>query len=42
MDKLNSTNYADFGNIQDRFGQFFGPKNDSHYLDIKFKDFMKD
>ena len=26
LDKLTCTDYMDFGNSQDRFGRFFGPK----------------
>ena len=36
-DKLTCTNYVDFAKCQDRFGLFSGSKNDSNYLDVKFK-----
>ena len=42
LDKLNCTDYVDFGKCQDRFGQFFWSKNDSSYLDVKLKVFRKD
>ena len=42
LDKLTCTDYVDFGNCQDRFGRFFWSKNDSNYLDLKFKVFRKD
>ena len=42
MDKLTCTDYVDFGKCQDRFGQFSLSKNDSDYLDVKFKVFRKD
>ena len=42
LDKLTCTNYVDFGKCQDRFGQFSWSKNDSNYLDVKLKVFMKD
>ena len=42
MDKLTCTNYVDFGNCQDRLGQFFWSKNDSNHLVVKFEVFMKD
>ena len=32
----------DFGKCQNRFGRFFGSKNDSNYLDVKLKVFRKD
>ena len=32
----------DFGNCQDRLGQFSWSKNDSNYLDVKLKVFKKD
>ena len=34
LDKLFCTDYVDFGKC--------GPKNDSNYLDVKFKVFKKD
>ena len=42
LDKLNCTNYVDFGKCQDRFGRFPWSKNDSNYLDVKLKVFRKD
>ena len=42
MDKLTCTDYVDFGECRDRFGQFSWSKNDSNYLDVKFKVFRKD
>ena len=42
LDKLTCTDYVDFGNCQDRFGQFFWSKNDSNYLDVQLKVFRKD
>ena len=42
LDKLTCTDYVDFGKCQDRFGQFSWSKNDSNYLDVKFKIFKKD
>ena len=42
LDKLTYTDYVDFGNCQDRFGQFSWSKNDSNYLDVKLKVFRKD
>ena len=42
LDKLNCTDYVDFGKCQDRFGRFSWSKNDSHYLDVKLKVFKKD
>ena len=42
LDKLFCTDYVDFGKCQDRFGQFSWSKNDSNYLDVKFKVFRKD
>ena len=35
LDKLNSSDYVDFGKCQDRFGQFSWSKNDSNYLYVK-------
>ena len=37
LDKLACTDYVDFGNCQDRFGQLSWSKNDSNYLAIKLK-----
>ena len=37
LDKLTCTDYVDFGKCQDRFGPIFLSKNDSNYLDTKFK-----
>ena len=42
LDKLTCTDYVDFGTCQDRFGRFSWSKNDSNYLDVKFKVFRKD
>ena len=42
LDKLTSTVYVDFGDCQDRYGQFSWSKNDSNYLDVKLKVFKKD
>ena len=42
LDKLTCTDYVDFGECQDRFGQFSWSKNDSNYLDVKLKVFKKD
>ena len=42
MDKLNCTDYVDFGKCQDRFGRFSWSKNDSNYLDVKLKVLRKD
>ena len=42
LDKLTCIDYVDFGKRQDRFGQFSLSKNDSNYLDVKLKVFMKD
>ena len=42
LDKLTCTDYVDFDNCRDRFGQFSWSKNNSNYLDIKLKVFRKD
>ena len=42
LDKLNGTDYVDFGKCQDRFGQFFWSENGSNYLDVKLKVSKKD
>ena len=42
FDKLDCTDYVDFGKCQERFGQFFWTKNDSNYLDIKLKVFKRE
>ena len=42
LEKLTCSDYMDFGKCQDRFGQFSWSKNDSKYLDVKFKVFKKD
>ena len=42
LDKLTCTDYEDFGKCQDRFRRSFWSKNDSNYLDVKFKVFRKD
>ena len=41
LDKLTCTDYVDFSKGQDRFGQLSWSKNDSNYLDVKFKVFRK-
>ena len=42
LDKLTCTDYVDFGNSSDTFGQFSWTKNDSNYLDIKLKVFKRE
>ena len=42
LDKLNCTDYVDFGNCQDSFGQFSWSKFDSKILDIELKVFNRD
>ena len=42
LDKLTCTDYVDFGKCRDRFGRFSWSKNDSNYLEVKFKVFRKD
>ena len=42
LDKLTCTDYLDFGKFQDKFGRFSWSKNDSNYLDLKFKVCKKD
>ena len=42
LDKLTCTVHVDFGKSQEKFGWFFWSKNDSNYLDVKLKIFMKD
>ena len=42
LDKLTCTDYVNFGNCRDRFGQFSWSKNDSNYLDVKLKVFKMD
>ena len=42
LDKLNCTDYVDFGKCQDRFGGFSWSKNDSNYLHIKLKVFKRE
>ena len=42
LDKLTCIDYVNFGNYQDRFGQFSWSKNDSNYWDVKLKVFRKD
>ena len=42
LNKLTCTDNVDFGNGQDRFGQFSWSKNDSNYLDVKLRVFKKD
>ena len=42
LDKLNCTDYVDFGKCQDRFEPFSWSKNDSNYLDIQSKVFKRE
>ena len=42
LHKLTCTEYLEFGKCPDRFGRFSWSKNDSDYLDVKLKVFMKD
>ena len=42
LDKLDCTDYVDFGKSQDRFGRFSGSKKDSIYLDIKLNVFKRE
>ena len=42
LDKLTCTDYVDFGNCQNKIGQFSWSKNDSNYSDVKLKVFRKD
>ena len=42
LDKLTCTDYVDFGNCQDRFGQFSWYKNDSNCLDIILEVFKRE
>ena len=42
LDKLTCTDYVDFGKCQDRFGRISWSKNDSNYLEIKLKVFMRE
>ena len=42
LHKLTRTDYLDFGKFQDKFGRFSWSKNDSNYLDVKFKVCKKD
>ena len=42
LDKLTCTDYMDFGEYQDRFGQFSVSKSASNYLDEKLKIFKED
>ena len=41
LDKLTCSDYVDFVKCQDRFSHFSWSKNDSIYLDVKLKVFMK-
>ena len=41
LDKVNCTDYEDFGKCQDRFGRFSWSINDSKYLDVNLKVFKK-
>ena len=42
LDKQTCTEYVDFGKSVDRYGRFFGTKNDSNYLDTKLKVFKRE
>ena len=42
LDKLTCTDYVEFGKLQDRFEQFSWSKDDSNYLEVKFKVFRRD
>ena len=42
LEKLTCSDYVDFVNCQDRFGQFLWSKNDSDYLDVQLKVLKKD
>ena len=42
LDKINYTDYVDFGKSQDRFGSFSWTIKDSNYLDIKLKVFRRE
>ena len=42
LDMLTCTDYVDFGKSLDRFGRFFGTKNDPNYLDNKIKVFKRE
>ena len=42
LDKVNCTDYVDFGKCQERFGRLSWSKNDSNYLDVKLKVLKKD
>ena len=42
LDNLACTDYADFGNCQDRFGRISWSGNSFDYLDVKLKVFQKD
>ena len=42
LDKLNCTDYVDFGKSSDRFGRFSWTKKDSIYLDAKLKVFKRE
>ena len=41
-DKLACTDYMDFGNFQDRFGQIYCSKKSFDYLDVKHEVVKKD
>ena len=41
LDKLTCTDFVDFGDFQNRFGQFSWSMNDCNYLDVKLKKFKK-
>ena len=42
LDELACTDFVDFGKSQDGFERFFWAKNDSNYLDVKLKVFMRE
>ena len=42
LDKLNCSDYVDFGKCQDRFGRFSWSKNDSNYLGVQTQSIRKD
>ena len=42
LDKLNCTDFVDFGKFENRFRPFFRSEIDSNYLDVKLKAFKKD
>ena len=42
MDKLNCTDYVEFGKRQDRFGRLSRSKTDFNYMDIQLKVFKRE